>query len=113
MGTPSRRNEPWFIQSSRSSGRRQCTPPGDLLIEKWPEETTAGLNAGRRRLRREPRRLECQRIGQAHPAPAFHHGQERRVGALMLVGAEAGLGAVEDVAIALDGLERLDEVFGG
>src|SRR5439155_4405254 len=55
------------------------------------------------------RRSERQRVGEAGPAPALDHRQERRVRALVLVRTEARLGPVEDVTIALDRLHPLDE----
>src|SRR5688572_21204023 len=48
-----------------------------------------------------PSALERQRIRDAHPAPALDDGEERRARALVLVRAEAHLGPVEDVLVAL------------
>ena len=64
-------------------------------------------------IRGPPRNQKRQRLGHADPASALDHGEERRVRALVLVGAEADLGAVEDVAVALDRLQALHEAVDG
>src|SRR5262252_6110127 len=91
-----------------SRARDRCTrmshPP--VAVQSAEDRQPAGMSrpAGWRTAGSEPARL-----GEADPAAALDHGQEGRAGALMLVGAEARLGSVEDVAVSLDRLEALDE----
>src|SRR5881396_979284 len=56
---------------------------------------------------------EGERLGDADPATALDHGEERRAGALMLVGSEAHFRTVEDVLVALDRFHGLDEAVRG
>src|SRR6266436_1906485 len=56
---------------------------------------------------------EREGIGHANPPPALDHGEEGGVRALMLLAPEVDLRPVEDVVVALDRLQPLDEVLQG